>query len=95
LLLVHDLTNKNSFNNLKRWISEYLFRLGGTESLRWKGDDEETTETDFLELQIPHSSTTLPVLIIGNKEDLLPNDPKRSVGNFAEENGSANIEVVN
>ena len=92
-MLVHDVTNKNSFNNLKRWISEYLARVGGNESLRWKGD-EETTETDYLELQIPNSSATLPVLIIGNKSDLAPKDPKRHVSNFVEENGSANIEVV-
>ena len=34
LILVHDVTNKNSFDNLGKWIAE---AIGKPDSFRWKG----------------------------------------------------------
>ena len=91
---MHDLTNRNSYNNLKKWISELFVKLKFTENFRWK--DNGMTDSDLFELEIPNQSNGgLPVLILGNKEDLLSKDTlfKQSISNI-EENGNSNVYVV-
>jgi len=79
LLLVHDLMNKNSYKNLKKWIVELVVKLSTTaESYRWKENLQQIEQQldliqteQLTELELPNGGGTLPVLIIGNKDDLV------------------------
>ncbi|ORX98206.1 P-loop containing nucleoside triphosphate hydrolase protein [Basidiobolus meristosporus CBS 931.73] len=81
IILVHDLSNRKSYYNLWRWMEEVLDseafkdgeRVGPTnfpstpiQSGHYK---RRNNEYDF-ELTIGESRTSIPVLIVGNKEDL-------------------------
>jgi len=57
LLLVHDLSNKKSYHNLKKWISELS-----------KSVNVNSSSGGILEM-VSDSLSGLPVLIIGNKLD--------------------------
>jgi len=91
LILVHDVTNKNSYTNLKKWCQEFAGRNGddtclsssngtgsqyatdgssGIPNLRLRFDDLEEGGEDSSELEIG-GLISLPVLIVGNKEDQL------------------------
>jgi hypothetical protein len=94
LILVHDLTNRNSFNNLKRWITELFVKLNSSETFRWKDGSEASTEADLLELELPNGHGSIPVLIIGNKDDLLSKDHKKANPLIAEESGTTALELV-
>jgi len=64
LILVHDLSNKKSYGNLKLWLEEITKCL----------DENQFTwgrNNDILELQFNNGSDAIPVLVIGNKLDLV------------------------
>lgn len=97
ILLVYDLTNKNSYLNLKKWINEILFKIKSKviyysnsinyywkETFKWKihenlNKNNFNTE-DLLEIDLD-DGISLPILIIGNKEDLIDNN-SNNIKNF-------------
>jgi GTPase SAR1 family protein len=107
LILVYDLTNKNSLLNLRKWIAEYLSKSNSQESnnFKWKADSAFDNHTDnserstnnitedMLELELS-SGIILPILIIGNKEDLLE-ERTRQQHSSIEESARSILHVVN
>jgi Rab-like protein 3 len=81
VILVHDLSNIKTFQHLKIWFKEVLKSLSNKEtqsskikSRRFASSTDHTTKGSENIFQYYHKSTaniTLPVLIIGNKSDLV------------------------
>jgi hypothetical protein len=77
LLLIHDVTNRNSYVNLKRHMREVTKTLDPkTTTTRWTGESraaEDGNDDDLNVLQLALTSSMaaggLPVLIFGNKKD--------------------------
>lgn len=90
LILVHDLTNKNSFSKLRNWIVEILRSLGGSQSFKWKVED---MELDLLEVELD-TGETLPVLIVGCKEDLLNAKQRSQLFSEIEDQGGSSLYLV-
>jgi len=88
LILVHDLTNKISYTNLKKWVIELLSKISLTSNFRWKVEDTDTENLFELELD---NGATCPVLILGNKEDLIVK--KESSNQAVEESGAGTVSV--
>lgn len=73
LILVYDLTNKKSYNNLKKWLREIL--QGG---FNWVQDQYSSSSSStarrrpqgFLEAELVNGGQIIPILLIGNKFDL-------------------------
>ncbi|KAK9762480.1 hypothetical protein K7432_011735 [Basidiobolus ranarum] len=81
IVLVHDLSNRKSYYNLWRWMEEVLeseafkdgerIGLGNHTSTPMQGSHYKRRNNEFdFELTIGESRTSIPVLIVGNKEDL-------------------------
>lgn len=92
---MHDLTNKNSYSKLKKWIEEVLAKVNRNfTSLKWKTSvselDEESGGSDLLELEVEDGF--LPVLIIGNKSDLVEKEHSKEIN--LEETGRSSLNVV-
>jgi len=66
---VYDLTNKKSYNNLKKWLREIM--LGG---FNWVQDHVASTPRrrpqGFLEAELVDGGQIVPILLVGNKLDL-------------------------
>lgn len=94
LILVHDLSNKNSYNKLKFWIAEVLEKINGSNSMKWKNVTEDMEEggADLLELQV--DGGYLPVLIIGAKVDLIEKNPLQKHQMHLAETGRSSVYVV-
>mmetsp|Transcript_19009 Transcript_19009/g.26594 ORF Transcript_19009/g.26594 Transcript_19009/m.26594 type:complete len:262 (-) Transcript_19009:536-1321(-) len=94
VILVYDMTNKNSYLNLKKWMAEFLTSTGNSwteqNQSRWKSvpsatgrfglgrefsqfeENDAESGNNFLEFEYDHGMQSyLPVLIIGNKSDLI------------------------
>ncbi|EFA81588.1 Rab GTPase domain-containing protein [Heterostelium album PN500] len=71
LIVVYDVTNKNSLSNVKKWIFEVLNKIS-TSTANWQL--KETENPKLLELEnIVHQNNkapSIPLLILGNKSDL-------------------------
>jgi len=88
VILVHDLDNRKSEQNLDRWLREYMDREGGNSKLKetsW--DDNEGLDT---------IDVNVPLLVIGTKQDLagsvgLPVHQRRS--HIAEEYATEEIHL--
>lgn len=71
IILVHDLTNRKSHDNLQRWLLEILQK---------EGKDTAKGFNDQMEIPDPEQffgSTQIPILVVGTKSDLL-DDQHRS-----------------
>jgi len=66
LILVHDLSNKKSYGNLKMWLEEITQCLDENQQFTWGKNND-----NILELQFNNGSDAIPVLVIGNKLDLV------------------------
>lgn len=80
LILVHDLSNRKSQQNLEKWLREALARDTGNGKQRESNwDDNVTTQRDEAAFDV-----NVPLLVIGTKQDLeesrgnLPVHQKRS-----------------
>ncbi|XP_055628684.1 rab-like protein 3 isoform X2 [Toxorhynchites rutilus septentrionalis] len=88
IILVHDLTNRKSHENLQRWLAEILNKDGKD---AMKGSDMIDIDPEqFL------GSTQIPILVIGTKLDLLDDNHKHkafktSAGSIAEQCGADEI----
>ncbi|KAJ3143275.1 hypothetical protein HDU90_000032 [Geranomyces variabilis] len=87
LILVHDVTNKRSYQNLWKWTAEVFnspqFRgvaAGAGAGVGGVGKDFE------VDVRVGESHPTLPVLVVGTKADLAP-DISRRRSSIAEEYG--------
>uniref|UniRef100_A0A0K8TTI6 Rab-like protein 3 n=1 Tax=Tabanus bromius TaxID=304241 RepID=A0A0K8TTI6_TABBR len=86
IILVHDLTNRKSHENLREWLAEILNK-DGKDSM--KGGDIEFDPENFF------GSTQIPILVIGTKLDLLDEKQKskyiQKAGGIAEQCGAEEI----
>jgi len=76
LILVHDITNKKSFSNLRKWIKEILNIISPSETHKWVLRDEKQQYQWFRILELQHEDPTvspIPILIFAAKSDLNPN----------------------
>jgi hypothetical protein len=48
LILVHDVTNKKSFSNLRKWIFEILNTISPSESKKWTLREEKQVSLNFI-----------------------------------------------
>nr|XP_045596809.1 rab-like protein 3 isoform X2 [Procambarus clarkii] len=62
IILVHDLTNRKSQQNLRRWLSEILLREGG-------GTKSRTPLADDFDAELFGGFSQLPVFVVGTKQD--------------------------
>lgn len=87
IILVHDLTNRKSFLNLRGWLGEVLAANDGSSYRDSKGGDDFDAEM-FI-------GKNMPVLIVGTKKDLLPSNRNPRCRPFAltEECGASEIEI--
>ncbi|XP_054271980.1 rab-like protein 3 [Macrosteles quadrilineatus] len=81
IILVHDLTNRKSHQNLQKWLAEVLNREEGTKK-------EDFDPEHFV------GATQIPILVVGTKSDLVAqirnnNQPRSSF--IAEECGADEI----
>ncbi|KFB48647.1 AGAP006354-PA-like protein [Anopheles sinensis] len=89
IILVHDLTNRKSQENLQQWLMEILNKEG-KDTLR-AGDTMDIDPEQFL------GSTQIPILVIGTKLDMLDENNKHRIlnrtlaGSIAEQCGADEI----
>lgn len=87
IILVHDLTNRKSKQNLRKWLAEVLSKdsTGKKSNGRYSYDSEQ-----FVDSQIP-------ILVIGTKQDLVlevyPPGRSKRTSSIAEECGADEIYV--
>ncbi|XP_035785674.1 rab-like protein 3 isoform X2 [Anopheles albimanus] len=90
IILVHDLTNRKSHENLQRWLIEILNK-DGKDVLKGNELLLDIDPEQFL------GSTQIPILVIGTKLDMLDDVHKQkilnrtSVGSIAEQCGADEI----
>ncbi len=72
ILCVYDATNSNSRNNLDLWLREAV-SLAGLDVLPWRSDADALTLDLALHPERRLAGRRVPVLIVGNKTDLLRN----------------------
>ncbi|CAH1795335.1 unnamed protein product [Owenia fusiformis] len=85
IILVHDLTNRKSHQNLNKWLSEVLNK-----------DNKDNNGYDFDPEQF--AGNQVPILVIGTKADMVENLRDRSVSrssSIAEECGADEINLDN
>lgn len=90
IILVHDLTNRKSEQNLQKWLAEVLNREGNSKFKNHTFDDFDPEQ--FV------GSTQIPILVIGTKVDLLEASraqAQRRSATIAEECGADEIAVDN
>nr|CAD7206109.1 unnamed protein product [Timema douglasi]CAD7410815.1 unnamed protein product [Timema cristinae]CAD7421051.1 unnamed protein product [Timema poppensis]CAD7431278.1 unnamed protein product [Timema monikensis]CAD7578332.1 unnamed protein product [Timema californicum] len=86
IILVHDLTNRKSQQNLQKWLAEVLNKEGNSKSRNNSFEDFDP-ET-FV------GSTQIPILVIGTKLNLasqVRTQPHRRTSTIAEECGADDI----
>ncbi|XP_036342041.1 rab-like protein 3 isoform X1 [Rhagoletis pomonella] len=87
IILVHDLTNRKSQENLREWLYEILNKEG--KDVRNSSGDCSFDPEQFL------GSTQLPLLVMGAKLDLLDErrqpKPLKKIGSIAEQCGAEEI----
>ncbi|XP_066995064.1 rab-like protein 3 [Anabrus simplex] len=86
IILVHDLTNRKSQQNLQKWLAEILNREGSCKSRNTNFDDFDPEQ--FV------GSTQIPILVIGTKLDLaehVRSHAQRRSSTIAEECGADEI----
>uniref|UniRef100_A0A182RI95 Rab-like protein 3 n=1 Tax=Anopheles funestus TaxID=62324 RepID=A0A182RI95_ANOFN len=81
IILVHDLTNRKSQENLQRWLGEILNK-DGKDALKG-GDTIDMDPEQFL------GSTQIPILVIGTKLDVLDESHKQKIVNRTSAGGIA------
>uniref|UniRef100_A0A1Q3G2T8 Rab-like protein 3 n=1 Tax=Culex tarsalis TaxID=7177 RepID=A0A1Q3G2T8_CULTA len=94
IILVHDLTNKKSHENLQRWLIEILNKDG--KDVLKGGDAFDIDPEQFLG-STQFKNSQIPILVIGTKLDLLDEGHKSKVlnktsaGSIAEQCGADEI----
>lgn len=88
IILVHDLTNRKSQENLQRWLFEILNKDGKDVSR------SSSCDGDF-DPEVFMGSTQIPILVIGTKSDLVVDAQRikqmQRTGNIAEQCGADEI----
>ncbi|XP_004518802.1 rab-like protein 3 [Ceratitis capitata] len=86
IILVHDLTNRKSQENLREWLYEILNK---------DGKESKMFSSDMFDPEQFLGSTQLPILVIGAKLDLLDDKGNQKtiqkIGSIAEHCGSEEI----
>jgi Rab-like protein 3 len=94
VILVHDLANKKSFEHLKSWYKEITAQKNKASkrnrSISRESKSREYGTSSFL--QYSQGSSSVPMLIIGNKCDLASD--KTTNDNQADESGKADSLVI-
>eukprot|EP01116_Phalansterium_solitarium_P015255 TRINITY_DN3357_c1_g1_i1.p1 TRINITY_DN3357_c1_g1~~TRINITY_DN3357_c1_g1_i1.p1 ORF type:complete len:263 (+),score=57.29 TRINITY_DN3357_c1_g1_i1:83-871(+) len=90
VILVHDLTNKQSYVHLKKWLGE----LAGRKNFKWKNigvapSSPNGASRQTFELKLA-SGEVVPALIVGTKQDLLAKEVRSS---RSEEDGDPSLWV--
>ncbi|XP_044599400.1 rab-like protein 3 isoform X1 [Cotesia glomerata] len=88
IILVHDLSNRKSQQNLQKWLQEVLSKEGNGSGGRYKNFDDFDPEK-FV------GSTQVPILVVGTKSDLIESKSSlhRRSSTIAEECGADEIFV--
>ncbi|CRK86247.1 CLUMA_CG000059, isoform A [Clunio marinus] len=73
IILVHDLTNRKSHENLKYWLYEILNKESGKDTIKSFAEQDLDSE-QFLGSQ----ASQIPVLVVGTKFDLLDEKQKKT-----------------
>ncbi|KAH9381536.1 hypothetical protein HPB48_005489 [Haemaphysalis longicornis] len=85
LILVHDLTNKKSHENLRKWLSEVLCR-----------DCPSKKTNGLLEFdQEMFADSQVPILVVATKVDLVPQTAGRASAAVADECGTDQVLLDN
>ncbi|KAK8756819.1 hypothetical protein V5799_000485 [Amblyomma americanum] len=85
LILVHDLTNKKSHENLRKWLSEVLCK-----------DCPSKKTNGLLEFdQEMFADSQVPILVVATKVDLVPQTAGRALATVAEECGTDQVLLDN
>lgn len=82
IILVHDLTNRKSEQNLQKWLAEVL---------NCEADGKNTKAFDDFDSEQFFGSTQIPILIVGTKQDLVHGARSQKLMTFAEECGADEI----
>ncbi|XP_059470235.1 rab-like protein 3 [Neocloeon triangulifer] len=86
IILVHDLSNRKSHENLRKWLAEVLNRDSASSS--------RSVATDQFDPEQFVGSTQIPILVIGTKSDLVEKlRTSRRSPSIAEECGADEIVV--
>ncbi|KAH6927260.1 hypothetical protein HPB50_001221 [Hyalomma asiaticum] len=81
LILVHDLTNKKSHENLRKWLSEVLCK-----------DCPSKKANGMLEFdQEMFADSQVPILVVATKVDLVPQTAGRALATVADECGTDQV----
>lgn len=94
IILVHDLTNKKSHENLQRWLIEILNKDG--KDVIKGGDALDIDPEQFLG-STQFKNSQIPILVIGTKLDMLDENHKNKIlnktssGSIAEQCGADEI----
>uniref|UniRef100_A0A023G7T9 Rab-like protein 3 n=1 Tax=Amblyomma triste TaxID=251400 RepID=A0A023G7T9_AMBTT len=85
LILVHDLTNKKSHENLRKWLSEVFCK-----------DCPSKKTNGLLEFdQEMFADSQVPILVVATKVDLVPQTAGRALATVAEECGTDQVLLDN
>jgi len=79
VILAHDLTNRKSYINLKRWIKEILNAVSPSDRTKWSIKNEK----HMLELQHEDQNNfyPIPIMVVANKLDLVRPDSTSYLNN--------------
>lgn len=66
IMLVHDLSNRKSQENLERWLREFMDRESGSSKLRDSNWDDYNSEID----KPSTVDVNIPLLVVGTKQDV-------------------------
>ncbi|KAI8827091.1 P-loop containing nucleoside triphosphate hydrolase protein [Fimicolochytrium jonesii] len=97
VILVHDATNKKSYQNLWRWIAEVFnaatFKSGTMSPLPTIRDSMYKNDFD-VDVRVGESRPMLPILVVGTKTDLITDTLQRRRTSIADEYGGDCINLV-
>jgi len=92
IILVHDLTNRKSLANLRKWVKEVLSSVSNTDSAKWHlKSEKQVLEFQHEDVNVPY----IPVLVLANKTDLVSSaDVSSSSYVYQDELGKESIFVT-
>eukprot|EP00053_Salpingoeca_punica_P009951 m.89601 g.89601 ORF g.89601 m.89601 type:complete len:234 (-) comp15229_c0_seq5:211-912(-) len=93
LILVHDLTNRKSHDNLRKWIGEFAACQDGHSAFQSSPSKPRQSPIDF---DVERTEMRIPMLIIGTKQDECGENRLGSLrSDIAQEYGAEHIAVNN